>query len=130
MQLTLGGPLPIYNGGLLVTRVRYFDGERRRPGLPEGVAALVSTLAANRTVVELVNLDAQAARTVIVQAGGMGEHRFEAVTLAGGAGGGKAARRMAVRDRYVRVRLPPQTRITLDLDTRRLAESPTYRLPW
>ena len=34
VQLTLGAPLPHYNGGLLVTRLRFFDAQRRRPGLP------------------------------------------------------------------------------------------------
>ena len=30
VQLTLGGPQPMYNGGMLHTTVRYFDAERRR----------------------------------------------------------------------------------------------------
>ena len=47
MQLTLGAPQIVYNGGLLTARVRYFDAERRRPGLPPDVAALVETLEAD-----------------------------------------------------------------------------------
>ena len=42
VQLTCGGPLPHYNGGLFVTRVRHFDGQQKRPGLPAEVGALVT----------------------------------------------------------------------------------------
>ena len=48
VQLTMGAPLPHYNGGLLVTRLRHFDIQRRRPGLPPDVAALVSGLSGDR----------------------------------------------------------------------------------
>ncbi len=34
VQLTLGAPQPLYNGGLLFSPMRYYDGQRRRPGLP------------------------------------------------------------------------------------------------
>ena len=34
IQLTLGAPQLIYNGGLLMSRLRYFDCNRKRPGLP------------------------------------------------------------------------------------------------
>ena len=40
VQLTWGGPQVIYNGGLQQARVRYYDADRRRPGLPPSVAAL------------------------------------------------------------------------------------------
>ena len=50
VQLTMGAPLPFYNGGLLMTRVRHFDPVNRRPGLPPDVAALVSELTFDRTV--------------------------------------------------------------------------------
>ena len=41
VQLTMGAPLFRYNGGLLHARLRYFDAQRRRPGLPGDVAAPV-----------------------------------------------------------------------------------------
>ena len=44
VQLTWGGPQVIYNGGLQQARVRYYDADRRRPGLPASVAALVSSI--------------------------------------------------------------------------------------
>ena len=80
VQLTWGGPQVIYNGGLQQARVRYYDADRRRPGLPPGVAALVSSIDPEATVVELVNLDAEAATAaVIVQAGAFAEHSIEDV---------------------------------------------------
>ena len=42
-QLTRGGPQVVCNRGSAQPRVRYFDAERRRPGLPQDVAALVSS---------------------------------------------------------------------------------------
>ena len=44
LQLTCGGPQIIYHGGLLHTRLRYFDAEQRRPGLPADVGALVDRI--------------------------------------------------------------------------------------
>jgi hypothetical protein len=74
VHLTWGGPQVIYNGGLQQARVRYYDADAARPGLPAGVAALVSKIEPEATVVDLVNLDPEAARTVIVQAGALAEH--------------------------------------------------------
>ena len=36
VQLTCGGPLPHYNGGLFVTRLRHFDPQQKRPGRAPG----------------------------------------------------------------------------------------------
>ena len=48
----------ILGNRLLRARLRYFDLDRRRPGLPQDVAALVEKLEAERTVLQLVNLSA------------------------------------------------------------------------
>mgnify|MGYP003693827451 CR=1 FL=1 len=61
VQLMWGALLPGREGGLLNARLRYFDPERRRAGVPQDVAALVSELSDTRTVVTLVNLNASAA---------------------------------------------------------------------
>ncbi|GAA3437571.1 hypothetical protein GCM10018954_071850 [Kutzneria kofuensis] len=79
VQLTWGAPQVIYNGGLQQARVRYYDADARRPGLPPAVAALVSSIDPEATVVELVNLDPQRRRTVIVQAGAFAEHTIHTV---------------------------------------------------
>ena len=80
VQQTLGAPQSLYNGGLLHCRVRYRDRERRRPGLPADVAALVQELSAERTVLTLVNLSPFEERRLTVRAGAFGEHRFGRVT--------------------------------------------------
>ena len=84
--MTLGGPQPIKNGGLLHSRLRYFDVARRRPGLPQDVGALVEKLQANRTVVRFVNLSPVEARQLIVQGGAYGEHTFTRATWNGRTG--------------------------------------------
>ena len=71
VQLMWGALLPGRDGGLLNARLRYFDPDRKRAGVPEDVAALVSELSDTRTAVTLVNLNPSQPRTVIVQGGGV-----------------------------------------------------------
>ena len=78
-QLMQGGLVPGREGGLLFARLRYFDPEKKRAGVPADVAALVSELTDTKTVVTLVNTSDTDARTVIVQGGAYGEHRFVSV---------------------------------------------------
>lgn len=148
VQLTLGAPQIIYNGGLLHCRVRYFDlgefdGAVQRPGLPADVAALVETLEAERTVIHLVNLSPFAERNLLIQAGGFGEHRFDSVRFNRrtseypGTQKDYAAPRLTsesdeqtVNSRYLHVCLPPATEIRLDLAMARYVNEPSYQLPW
>src|SRR6185436_2805916 len=83
IRLTLGGLPPGRDGGLLNARVRYFDPARKRAGLPEDVAALVSRMTATSTSLTLVNLNQASARTVVVQGGAYGEHRIESAQANG-----------------------------------------------
>ena len=53
VQLMWGALLPGRQGGLLNARLRYFDPDRKRAGVPEDVAALVSELSDTRTTVTL-----------------------------------------------------------------------------
>src|SRR5262245_36442044 len=69
VQLMWGALLPGREGGLVNARLRYFDPERKRAGVPPDVAALVSELSDTRTTVTLVNLNTSQARTVILQGG-------------------------------------------------------------
>src|SRR5256885_6522393 len=75
LALTMGGVHPGVGGNSLVARLRYFDAERRRPGLPEDVAALVERLSKDEAVVTLVNVNQLQARTLVVQGGAYGEHQ-------------------------------------------------------
>ncbi|MEM7031545.1 MAG: hypothetical protein AAF629_18430 [Chloroflexota bacterium] len=143
IQLTLGAPQIIYNGGLLHCRVRYFDGDRQRPGLPADVATLVEALEADRTVLHLVNLSPFETRQVIIQAGGFGEHQFISagteVRISDYPGTHKAytapelkteTQTIPINDKYLRVELPSATEIRLDLKMERYVNQPSYNMPW
>jgi hypothetical protein len=119
---TVTALIPGREGGLLHARLRYFDPERKRAGVPPEVAALVSKMSADSTTVTLVNLNPGEARTVIVQGGAYGEHRFTSVTRAG-----KTER---INHRTFTVRLEPGAGETLTLALRRYVEPPTITLPW
>jgi hypothetical protein len=122
VQLAEGGLVPGREGGLLFARLRYFDPERRRAGLPEDVAALISELTDTGTTVTLVNLSAGAARQVIVQGGAYGEHQIESVEV-----GGKS---QPVNARTFTVRLEPGAGAKLKLKQRRYSQPPTISFPW
>jgi hypothetical protein len=144
VQLTWGGPQVIYNGGLQQARVRYYDADRRRPGLPPSVAALVSSIDPLATVVELVNLDPEQDRTVIVQAGAFAEHSIEEVRYTACQDGswlgdlydyghGEPAvteQRADVRGPWLTVRMPASTRIRLTLTLALRARTPSYATPF
>ncbi|MEU1802640.1 hypothetical protein [Streptomyces sp. NPDC019937] len=144
VQLTWGGPQVIYNGGLQQARVRYYDAVARRPGLPPSVAALVSCVDPEATVVDLVNLDPDGARSVIVQAGAFAEHSIRTVrhtmcenpTWIGGLhdyGHGQPVVTSAVvrvDGPWLRVDLPRSTRIRLTLRLDLRSRPPSYRTPF
>jgi hypothetical protein len=122
VRLMLGALVPGREGGLLNARLRYFDPVRRRAGVPEDVAALISGLDDRRTVVTLVNLSQTEPRTVIVQAGGYAEHQFDSVAWNG------RTQRLSARD--VTVRLAPGAGASLTMAMRRYVNTPTVRFPW
>ena len=128
LQLTTGTPQVLFNGGLLPFRVSYADAETGRPGLPAEVAALVDTVEAGRTCLELVNLAGTATRRVVVRAGGFGADRIDEIHYSGaeseypGAPTAYAAPvaqpvsgTAAVGATEVEIELPPGHRIRLDL---------------
>ena len=122
VQLMWGGLLPGREGGLLNARLRYFDPTRQRAGVPEDVAALVSTLSDTRTTVTLINLDVSSPRTVIVQGGGYGEHQLLSAT-----GAGTTTR---IDGPLLTVELAPGCGQTLVLEMARYANRPTVLHPW
>ena len=144
VQLTWGGPQVIYNGGLQQARVRYYDADRRRPGLPPAVAALVSSINPAATVVELVNLSPGLDRTVIVQAGAFAEHTIDAVRYTACQDGswlgdlydyghGEPAiteRQAEVGGPWLTVRMPASTRIRLTLTLAPRTRKPSYATPF
>jgi hypothetical protein len=144
VQLTWGGPQVLYNGGLQQARVRYYDAQRRRPGLPTSVAALVSSIEPHATVVELVNLDPGVDRTVIVQSGAFAEHSIEHVRyttcIDGSWIGGLydygheepviSESEADVNGPWLTVRLPASTRIRLTLRLILHCRKPSYVTPF
>lgn len=120
-HLTLGG----YFAGRIWTlhsRFRYFDPERRRAGLPEDTAALVEKLGAGAATLTLVNVNPVDARTVVVQAGGYGEHRFDAVRVNG--------RTVEIGGPLLTVRLEPGCGARLEFTMTRYSNLPTLAHPW
>ena len=122
VQLMWGALVPSREGGLLYARLRYFDPVRRRAGVPEDVAALVSALSDTRTDVTLVNLNPSQARTVVVQGGGYGEHQLTSVTVEG--------RTTPINGSLLTVDLDPGSGQTLVLEMKRYASRPTALHPW
>ena len=122
VQLMWGALLPGREGGLLDARLRYFDPERKRAGVPEDVAALVSSISDTRTIVTLVNVSASQPRTLIIQGGGYGEHQIVSVTVDG--------KTTKINAPIVTVRLEPGSGQTLSLEMRRYANAPTILFPW
>jgi hypothetical protein len=122
VQLMWGALLPGRAGELMNARLRYFDPQRKRAGVPDDVAALVSELTDTRTVVTLVNLSAADARTLVVQGGGYAEHRIESIDVDG--------RTTKVGGRDFTVQLAPGAGAKLTLTMRRYANAPTVKFPW
>jgi hypothetical protein len=120
-KLTLGANL---SGNIwsLHARFRYFDPEKRRAGLPDHVAALVTKLGADSAKVTLVNTDNVEPKTVVVQAGGYAEHEFTSVTIDG--------KDRPLGSRALTVRLAPGAGAELSFQMKRYAHAPTASVPW
>jgi hypothetical protein len=123
VQQTCGGPAPIYHGGLLHVRLRYFDARARRPGLPVDTAALITQLAADSVTVELCNLNLRDEQRLVLQAGAFGEHEFTEVCEEGG------ETTATVDGPHLEIALPPGAQTTLRLGMRRYCRTPSYNQP-
>ena len=97
----------------------------------------------DRTVLELVNLSPFESRSVIVQGGAFGEHQFGRVTFEQRIDKDPIqpdfftrtppkleSRAVTVDRKFFQVDLPPATGMTLDVQTRRFANRPSYAFPW
>src|SRR5262249_16989057 len=122
VRLMLGGLPPKHQGEVLQARVRYFDPTRRRPGLPEDVAALVDSLGDDPTSLGLVNVNPTEPRSVSVRGGAYGEHICEQVMVEG--------RTVVVSRPWFRVDLAPGSGGRLNVSMKRYAAQPTLAQPW
>ncbi|MBC8159781.1 MAG: hypothetical protein H7Z42_01065 [Roseiflexaceae bacterium] len=142
VQLTLGAPQPIYNGGLLIAPLRYFDDERQRPGLPPDVAALVERVTIDHITLQIVNISPFQTRALRIQAGAFGEHRFGRVrydfltsTYPGRPGTTAYAAPpvdiaqfdTSIDGPMLRIVMPPSTRMHLTAELQRWTHVPTYQ---
>ena len=141
VRLTIGG-LPVHKRGeMLHSYVRYFDLDRMQPGLPQGVAALVTGIGPDSVTVELVNTNLFERRRMIIQGGAYGEHRVTQVSYEASPGGwiagsnppeeGSGVTRTAIVDgRYFRLDLEPGTGTVLRIGLERFSATPSYAFPW
>lgn len=121
LNLTMGAMSPIYNGGLLSAEVRWFDMDRRRPGLCEGCAALIEAIDPAGYTVTLVNTDVHA-HNLALQGGAYGEHEILSVT-----GEGQS---IAPHGKWAGITLTPGTVVTLRVDLKRWANPPSFDEPF
>ncbi|MDA0337511.1 MAG: hypothetical protein O2782_20295, partial [bacterium] len=127
VHLTMGGPMPIYNGGLLKVSIRHFDADRQRPGLPPDVSALVHTIDDEGIDLTLANLHTMETRRVIVQAGAFAEHCFTTARYADDEGHSATCR---LDTEHVEIEQGPGTVFDIRLGLQRYCRQPSYRLPW
>ena len=122
IQMMMGTPSAVYNGGLLHTHLCYFDPQRERMGIPDGVAALVDKANGDSAAVTLVNTDPVESRSILIQSGMFGEHAFTWVEKDG-------APRTTVEGKWIEVHLGPCAQIRLQIGLKRFANRPAYGHP-
>ena len=122
VQTMLGG-LPTTNAAYpMHSRLRYFDPERRRAGIPEDVTALVDRLTADEVSVTLVNVNQVSEKVVIVQSGAYAEHQLHTAEVAG--------ETRQIDDSSFVIRLAPGCGCRVTLKTDRYVNQPTLDFPW
>ncbi len=125
LQTTCGGPQVIYHGGLLHTKLRYFDPSGGRPGLPPDVGALVETMDIGQVTLRLCNTSLLQERRLLVQGGAFGEHRLvRAETL-----GTESQGTQDIQGRALGVSLPPGRSLHLALHLDQYCFRPSYSQP-
>lgn len=122
VNLMLGGNDPGSSGNVLHARLRYFDPARRRAGLPDDVAALVTGIGKETVTVNLVNTSPVFARDVVVQLGAFGEHQGVSVEAGG--------RSIPLDGTHFTARLAAGAGETLKITMKRYANSPSAAMPW
>jgi hypothetical protein len=120
-NLMLGGYLT-GNIWTLHSRLRYFDPEERRSGVPEGVGALVENLGPDSVTVTLVNVDQTRPRPVVVQAGGYGEHQFLSASING--------KTTQIDSPILNIHLEPGAGARIVFKMKRYTNRPTLAQPW
>ena len=121
VELMLGGLPSRHIGAAWHTRVRYFDLDRGRAGIPEDVASLVDSMSDDEVTVTLVNLSPVRRHALILQAGAYAEHQFTAVQADGTT--------TPLDEPAITVHLAPGAGARLTLKMMRYANQPTHAFP-
>jgi hypothetical protein len=121
VELMLGGTQPRH-GEPLHCRVRYFDPDNRRAGIPEDVAALVEKMTDDEVTLILVNINPIKSRTVVVQGGAYAEHQVLDVTT--------DSQILSINSSHFNVRLAPGSGSRIVAKMKRYANQPTFVFPW
>ena len=121
-NLMWGAIQPCRIGALLHARLRYFDPEQTRSGIPRDVAALVEKLTDKETVVTLVNINQTESRKLIVQGGAYGEHQCMMVSVNN--------QSYKLDSPYFSVHLAPGAGAQMTIQMKRYANQPSLSQPW
>jgi hypothetical protein len=125
-QMVFGGPMHISHGGLQHGKVRFFDGQKQRPGLPSGAAVIVDAITDSTISMQVANIDSED-RQLVIQAGTFGEHRFESVVITGADG---AVQEVNIGDKWFVLDLVGGAVASLKFKIRRYVNDPSYETPW
>ena len=120
-ELMLGGLPTGREGHPLHARIRYFDPERGRAGIPEDVASLVTGLTATDVTFTLVNINQVEGRRVVIQGGGYGEHQIKEYVCNG--------ETVSIDDRSFELSLAPGSGAEIRLVMDRYVNQPTLGFP-
>ncbi|MCB1120252.1 MAG: hypothetical protein KJT03_01785 [Verrucomicrobiae bacterium] len=141
------GGIPIHvRGEMLHSQVRYFDGSRKRAGLPPDVAALVSQIDEKGINLELINLSVSEPRKLVVQGGAYGEHQIVSVNFGRSAkvqgpaenpnprhestGDKTGSGSTRIDGHAFVVNLAPGSGSSLRIELKRYSNKPSYAYPW
>jgi hypothetical protein len=125
-QMVFGGPMHISHGGLQHGKVRFFDGQLKRPGLPPDVAVIVDGMDATTLSMQVANIGSDA-QELYIQAGTFGEHRFESVEITGADG---TVQNMDIASKWFALDLVVGAVASLKFKISRYVGDPTYETPW
>jgi len=124
-QMVFGGPMHISHGGLQHGKVRFFDGELERPGLPQDVGVIVDALTATTISMKVANIGTSS-RKLVVQGGTFGEHRLDSVDVITDSG----TSTHSIGDKWWGFELAGGTGATLNFTVARYANAPSYETPF
>ena len=126
-QMTMGAPMHISHGGLQHGKVRFFDGDQQRPGLPSDVGAIVDSLSATSIGMKISNTSTTTSRSLVIQAGAFGEHKFTSVEIKLDSG---ASQKHQIESKWFQIDLGAQAGATLIFTVKRYVNSPSYETPF